>query len=87
MHPCLPVFPYNNLLTDFTAVYQQAYIEEVKPVSIEDEEDKSSDEITESTKNVLRTTIDQLNWIATHSRPDIAYETYVYPVHLLKVQN
>ena len=49
----------------------------MKPVSTEDEEDKSSGEITESTKNVLRATIDQLNWFATYSRPDIAYETCV----------
>ena len=60
---------------NFTTVDQIDYLHMLKPMAISRRriQEKSS-ELSTSEKMEYRTAIGQLNWVATHTRPDIAYD-------------
>ena len=60
---------------DHINLHQKDYIEEIKPVKTDGSlENDPCREISEQEKKDLRSSIGQLNWISTQTRPDIAYD-------------
>ena len=72
----LSIKTYSNGLT----IDQDQYIASLMEIPISktrmaDKNDKEKNRLTENEKKAYRALVGQLNWVATHTRPDAAFET------------
>lgn len=68
-------------LNDCITLDQKLYVQEMEPVPYESSQNKDT-ALSGSTFQALRSLIGQLSWVATHSRPDIAFEVCQLSVNL-----
>ena len=66
---------------DGLTIDQNQYIASLKPIPISKSRMlEKKERLVESEKKAYRSLVGQLNWIATHTRPDVAFETCVLSI-------